>query len=194
MSHECGKALAHRLADPHFTLHYLTGHALDVGAGPDGLAHYRTHFPGLLSVREWDLPDGDGQTLPGVAPESFDCVHSSHCLEHLRDPKAALTRWLEVVKPGGFIVVLIPDEDLYEQGVWPSTFNHDHKHTFTTSKPVSWSPKSVNVTDLIHGLDAHLKLLRQHHADYPHGMPRQDWTVGPHLCAIEFVLQRRPWR
>jgi hypothetical protein len=44
---------------------------------------------------------------------------------------------------------MVPDEDLYEQGVWPSIFNDDHKHTFTIRKAKSWSPKSINVVDLI---------------------------------------------
>jgi ABC-type Zn uptake system ZnuABC Zn-binding protein ZnuA len=43
----------------------------------------------------------------------------------------------------------VPDEDLYEQGCWPSVFNSDHKWTFTLKKAKSWSPKSVNVADLV---------------------------------------------
>ena len=38
---------------------------------------------------------------------------------------------------------------MYEQGIFPSTFNSDHKWTFTTYKKQSWSPKSLNLTDLV---------------------------------------------
>jgi hypothetical protein len=48
--------------------------------------------------------------------------------------------------------VIVPDEDLYEQGVWPSRFNPDHKWTFTIAKHTSWSPVSVNLLDLARAL------------------------------------------
>jgi len=44
--------------------------------------------------------------------------------------------------------ILVPDEDLYEQGYWLSLFNHDHKATFTISKQKSWSPVSYNFLQL----------------------------------------------
>src|SRR5262249_20281128 len=40
------------------------------------------------------------------------------------------------------------DEDLYEQGVFPSLFNDDHKFTFTLAKRRSWSPVSLNLMDV----------------------------------------------
>ena len=39
----------------------------------------------------------------------------------------------------------VPDEDLYEQGQFPSTYNVDHKWTFTILKTTSWSPCSLNL-------------------------------------------------
>jgi len=39
----------------------------------------------------------------------------------------------------------VPDEDLYEQGVFPSTF----KWTFTIGKAQSWCPKSINLIELL---------------------------------------------
>jgi hypothetical protein len=42
-----------------------------------------------------------------------------------------------VLKPGGHLVCLVPDEDLYEQGMFPSTFNDDHKRTLTIAKKKS---------------------------------------------------------
>jgi hypothetical protein len=49
------------------------------------------------------------------------------------------------------LIVIVPDEDFYEQGWWPSLFNHDHKHTFTLNER-SWSPVSINVRKLIESL------------------------------------------
>lgn len=52
----------------------------------------------------------------------YDYVHSSHCLEHLIDPREGLPYWLREVRPGAYLIVTFPDEDLYEQGIFPRTF------------------------------------------------------------------------
>lgn len=65
---------------------------------------------------------------------------------------AALLGWWSLIKPGGYLVLVIPDEDLYEQGYWPSRFNNDHKATFTMKKGGSWSPVSHNIIDLVKSL------------------------------------------
>lgn len=70
----------------------------------------------------------------------------------MKNPPDALQRWWNLVKPGGYLIFLVPDEDLYEQGYWPSVFNHDHKFTFTLKKESSWPPVSINVLDLIQTL------------------------------------------
>jgi SAM-dependent methyltransferase len=71
--------------------------------------------PGRQFLREAsvlsDLPDG-----------AYDVVLSSHCLEHLADPLRALSEWRRVVRPGGHLLVAVPD---------PSrTF--DHRRPLTT--------------------------------------------------------------
>lgn len=66
----------------------------------------------------------------------------------MHDARSTILEWWKLVRPGGFLFILVPDEDLYEQGVFPSRFNPDHKATFTISKAKSWSPKSVNVLGL----------------------------------------------
>jgi SAM-dependent methyltransferase len=98
---------------------------------------------------QWDKINGDATLLTGLQSGAFDWVYSSHCLEHLADPTAALTRWWELVRSGGYLIVLVPDEDLYEQGIWPSSFNQEHKTTWTTWKAPgdSWSPVSRNLRD-----------------------------------------------
>lgn len=142
-------ALTRRQRDPMFASRYFVGDAIDIGAGSDSLRRQRDRWPLLCSVRDWDLIDGDAQHMHGMEPESFGVVYSSHCLEHIVDPFAALRRWYDLVAPGGHLVVVVPDEDLYEQRVWPSTFNADHKHTFTILKREdSWSPVSLSVVDL----------------------------------------------
>jgi SAM-dependent methyltransferase len=192
---ECSKSIPRRLSQPNFINKYFVGEGLDIGGKPDPLALYREVFSRMGNVRTWDLEDGDAQYLAGVPDGSYDFVHSSHCLEHLHDPVEGLGNWLRVVKPGGHLIVTVPDEDLYEQGRFPSTFNLDHKWTFTIYKPASWSPKSVNVLSLVTGLGPEAQLVKAELLDatYRYELPRYDQTVTPiGECGIEFVIRRRP--
>jgi SAM-dependent methyltransferase len=191
---ECSKAVMRRLGDARFVNRYFMGQGIDIGAGPDPLGQYREMFPGMQGCRAWDLADGDAQYLEGVPDGSFDFAHSSHCLEHLVDPHIALANWIRVVKPGGHLVIVVPDEDLYEQGVWPSTFNDDHKWTFTVHKASSWSPRSVNVTQMLEQVADRVQVLKVEVLDATfryYGAQRFDQTLTPiGECAIEIVLRR----
>jgi SAM-dependent methyltransferase len=132
--------------------------------------------------------------MEGVPDEHFDFVHSSHCLEHLVDPAIGLKNWLRVTRPGGHVVVTVPDEDLYEQGVFPSTFNRDHKWTFAVCKHASWSPRSLNVIDLVRELGpaADLVRLEQLSSGYRFDIPRYDQSMSPVAdFSIEFVIRKR---
>src|SRR4051794_15690432 len=84
----------------------LTGKGIDIGCGRDPV------FPG---VRGFDVADGDANCITKFVSDTFDFVYSSHCLEHMHEPAAALAEWWKLVKPGGVLVVIVPDEDLYEQ-------------------------------------------------------------------------------
>jgi SAM-dependent methyltransferase len=121
----------------------LAGNGIDIGCGPD---------PVSPDVRKFDVEDGDANHITRYVSDQFDFVYASHCLEHMHDPRAAILDWWKLVKPGGHLFVIVPDEDLYEQGVFPSRFNPDHKATFTISKDTSWSPVSINLLDLARSL------------------------------------------
>ncbi len=166
------------------------GHGIDVGCGPDPLPWADIRF---------DQEQGDANRLTSHVVGPLDFVYSAHCLEHMRDPVACLRDWFSLVRPGGHMVLIVPDEDLYEQGVWPSRFNPDHKHTFTISKTRSWSPTSINLLDLAmsisdgivlsctlqdHGYDR--SLLR--HGPLQHGLPAR--CIGK---LAQLRLFPRPW-
>lgn len=51
-----------------------------------------------------------GDILP-FPDESLDFVLSSHVLEHIPDPIRALKEWYRVVRPGGYIFVIIPHKE-----------------------------------------------------------------------------------
>lgn len=157
---ETSKSIFKKLSDSRFATRYIVGDGIDIGAGQDSLDQYLEFFPLAKSCRNWDIQDGDAQYLESIPDNSFDFVNSSHCLEHMVDPHSALNNWLRVLRQGGHLLMLIPDEDLYEQGVFPSTFNFDHKHTFSIFKKKSWSNNSINLFDLLSSTNFDLKILR----------------------------------
>ena len=144
-------SMMRRVHDARFATRYFVGQGIDIGGGKDALEKFRFAFPMARSVVNDDRPGWDAQTCSNIADAEFDFLYSSHCLEHLDDPQLAFGHWLRVVRPGGWLVVDVPDEDLYEQGVFPSRFHSGHRHSFTVAKPVSWSPRSICVLDFLLG-------------------------------------------
>ena len=157
---ETSKAVIRRLSDSRFVSRYFVGHGIDIGCGDDSLLKYRQQFPLITDVKSWDLPDGDAQYMQTVQDNTFDFVHSSHCLEHVYDPYEAFRNWIRICKPGGHIVTTIPDEDLYEQGQWPSTYNGDHKTSWTIAKTESWSPVSNSVMAFLFSFADQVEVLK----------------------------------
>ena len=191
---ECSKSIMRRMHEPNFSNRYFVGHGLDIGGGPDPLGLYIELFPRMLGVKAWDKEDGDAQTLEDIGDSDYDFVHSSHCLEHLEDPSIGIRNWFRILKPGGHLIVTVPDEDMYEQGQFPSTWNGDHKFTFTISKSNSWSPKSINILDLISKLGKELELIKLHKLDesFRYTLPRFDQTLTPiGECGIEIIMRKR---
>lgn len=63
----------------------------------------------------------DGRTLDGIESDSIDYIVSTHVFEHIdQDPLKTLLRWSEVLKPGGIILIIMPDM---------AFFTHDPKVT-----------------------------------------------------------------
>lgn len=160
---------------------YISGKGLDIGAGRDSVSE---------DVQVFDKEDGDAGRIDVEGP--FDYVWSSHCLEHLENPRKALGLWWNLVAEGGYLVIIVPDEDLYEQGVWPSRYSQDHKHTFTVEKVVSWSPVSINLRPLLLELGGTLELLEVQDDGYDYTLEDVDQTgmPDPRLAQIMAVIHR----
>ena len=114
---------------------------IDIGAGSDPIS---------VNAEIFDINEGDANFILNYKiKNSYDTVYSSHCLEDMIDAKRSLSDWWTLVKSSGYLILIVPDEDLYEQGIWPSLFNWDHKHTFTLKQSKSWSPVSLNIENLV---------------------------------------------
>jgi len=196
---ETSKSIFNKIKDSRYATRYLIGNGIDIGSGPVNLNEYREFFPLMKSCRAWDVPDGDAELMESIEDNYFDFVHSSHCLEHMVNPYISLNNWIRILKPGGHLVCLIPDEDLYEQGVFPSTFNPDHKHTFTIHKTKSWSNKSINLIQMLSNTSFPIEIKKielldatfRYNLNQITKIPRFDQTITPiGECAIEFVLKK----
>lgn len=108
---------------------YMSGNGLDIG------------YSGYIKGAEPILPTAigvdrtykgyDGTTLP-FNDASMSYVYSSHCLEHIVNTTIVINEWFRVLKIGGFMVIVVPHQHLYEKkhGL-PSKFNEDHKRFYT---------------------------------------------------------------
>ena len=126
---ESRKTYAVKIASGFFD-RYLSGKAiLDIGyrGGLDGVVPI---VPQAIGV-DLDYRGYDGKKLP-FPDESQDAVYSSHCLEHIKDYRSAIREWFRVVKTGGYLVLIVPHQHLFERKRdLPSRNNPDHKRFYT---------------------------------------------------------------
>lgn len=96
-------------------LHFCQGQGVDVGCG-------KWPLPGAIGI---DMADGgDAMALP---EGQFDFIFSSHALEHLVDPVAAIEHWKTRLKPGKPLFLYLPHPDMR---YWRPTRNRKHLHLF----------------------------------------------------------------
>lgn len=91
---------------------------------PEKFAWYANGQPpaGPIQLR------GDAAHLP-IDNCSLDCLYSSHLLEDFEHWEPVLREWVRVLKPGGKLVILVPD-----RGLWAAALakgqppNCEHRH------------------------------------------------------------------
>lgn len=167
---------------------FFIGNGIDIGCGPDILSS--DIFPGIESVLAYDTPQGNANTCSNLADNSFGFVYSSHCLEHMDDPKISLSNWLRICKPGGHVIVAVPHEVYYEKLQWPSRYNHDHKWSFRMEM-ISPLPNSIWVQQFLSEFaEAEILLCELFLIDFDFSQFWIDQTRQDAVCQIEFVLKK----
>jgi SAM-dependent methyltransferase len=63
----------------------------------------------------------DGSALATVPDDTYDFIVSSHNLEHFANPVKALLEWKRITRPGGALILVLPD--------YRRTFDHRRKPT-----------------------------------------------------------------
>jgi SAM-dependent methyltransferase len=122
----------------------LTGQGLEVGAlnepaalPPTATVRYfdaideskaAALFPELakeLLVKVSFIGDLDQGGLRQFADDSFDFIVANHVLEHLANPVRAVRDLFRICRPGGIVVIAVPDRDFtFDRGRDLSTWAH----------------------------------------------------------------------
>lgn len=102
---------------------YCFGNGLDLGFGgdpilPSSICIDRAEDHVGRSKRENPAPThiiGNIWELEWFRDGSLDYVFSSHALEDAEDTRAVLVEWMRVLRPGGYLVLFLPDQKTYEE-------------------------------------------------------------------------------
>ena len=124
---------------------YLKGQTvLDLGCGDEKVVPWAIgvddasewlEVPKAVGIKVKVNPESKGLDILHQRPEGGlqDVIFSSHCLEHLRCPIGETLRyWFSFVRPGGLLVLYLPDERFYVYApAHPKLRNPAHFHLLT---------------------------------------------------------------
>ena len=129
---ECGCATAQ------FLIYFATEYDCEVWGIDNsaiGLDIANENFQ-MQGIEEYKLIQGDVNCFP-ICDNSFDVVFSSGLLEHFSEPKKAVKEMARILKPGGLLIIRIPnfhvgtlrwwDDMLFKRGVAETHFKLDLK-------------------------------------------------------------------
>lgn len=177
---ETTKARPRRINEGFFEK-FCHGKGLDIGYGGDLLCE---------NCRGWDIEDGDAQFLNGLANSSFDFVYSSHTLEHIADSKLALSNWWRVLKPNGYLILYLPERDLYEKKkTLPSRWSASHKHFFLLDK--DQLPDTLGIVPIVNSSCRNSRIIYARICDHGHTIT-DPYLQSDGEYSVELVAQKLP--
>ncbi|PWU04738.1 MAG: hypothetical protein C5B52_00945 [Bacteroidetes bacterium] len=118
-------------------LPYCQGHGCDIGFGGDKIK--KTDCDGIDYAQPYAFTGKDqvdiacdvmNETIP-VAESTYDYVYTSHLIEDFPDTKKGLKEFIRILKPGGNLILVFPDQPKYEEVCrrtgQPLNMHHVHK-------------------------------------------------------------------
>lgn len=96
---------------------FCIGDGMDIGFGGDPIVPHAICMDMLEAYARYESHSqhlhGDAANLHWFRDECLDFIYSSHVLEDFHDTRVVLDEWLRVLKPGGHLVLYLPDEQTY---------------------------------------------------------------------------------
>lgn len=173
------------------------GEGLHIAPGSDPLLKH--HYPlctniAFSNINQYKISEDNLKNSLG--DKQFDFVYGTSLTVYEDEPIDVINHWLKFVKSKGYLVLTVPDEDLYEQGNFPSIFNNTHRRTFSIYKKVSWSGNHYNLLDIIHNInDASLRKIELIDSNYDYSLygkgvdQTYNFADGVEAC-IEVILKK----
>lgn len=115
-------------------LQFCRGVGLDIGCG-------KWPLPGAIG-----LDESKGDSARELPAGPFDYIFSSHCLEHLPNPIAALEHWQSRLRSGGVLFLYLPHPDMT---YWKPQNCRKHLHTWTPAQ-MAEIVSDLGFRDVIH--------------------------------------------
>ena len=118
----------------HLFLKYLKGSGIDIGFGGDPIVPTAITIDLLKPyAKTGNVPqhlNGDGRDLRWFKEGVLDYVYSSHLLEDFENTKEVLQEWIRVLKPKGYLILLLPDEQRFRKYCKKTgmPYNKEHKY------------------------------------------------------------------
>ncbi len=86
------------------------------------------HYTGGKTLDQAGVWRGDGRALP-FRSNTLDVLYSSHLLEDFNPWFPVIAEWYRVIKPGGTLIILTPDNALWDAAIARGqTPNCAHRH------------------------------------------------------------------
>ena len=122
---------------------YIVGKGLDIGCGE----RVRSIHP-KAEMYDQKLGSGDATFMEDVKDDSYDYVMASHILEHIKDCDTAVKNWYRVVKPGGHLIIAVPERDLFElKKELPS--DHNRYHVWYWKEDEAEEPVTLSLREVL---------------------------------------------
>ena len=123
---------------------------LEIGPGMESVKGFETFNLGEQKQSDGKTSDhvGDARKMGMFKDGEFDCVYSSHCIEHVHwyELQSTINEWSRLVKPGGTLEIWTVNGYkvmqqlimLEEKGEITETLNMNWKKHLTNNDPFLW--------------------------------------------------------
>lgn len=132
---------------------YLAGRSvLELGCGAEKVCPWAVScdISSPAADLKLDVSPRSGALTEALKGRVFDVLFSSHCLEHVDAPILGILRhWIGFVRPGGLMILYLPDERIYRYDPSkPTRRNPDHVH-YLTMDTFRWFMEQLAGCDIL---------------------------------------------